>query len=50
MLVPANDQRLSLIILNNSAGIAYLGTATGVTAANGIPPLAASASLADTTG
>lgn len=48
MLVPANDQRLSLVIVNNSAAIVYLGTATGVTAANGLP-LAAGASLTDTT-
>lgn len=47
MLVPSNDQRLSLIILNNSAGIVYLGNATGVTAANGLP-IAAGASLTDT--
>ncbi|HEY8694843.1 MAG TPA: hypothetical protein VIR57_19105 [Chloroflexota bacterium] len=48
-LVASNDQRLSLIILNNSAGIAYVGTAPGpITAANGLP-LAAGASLTDTT-
>ena len=46
-IAASNDQRLSLIILNNSAGIVYLGNATGITAANGLP-LAAGASLTDT--
>ena len=49
VVLPANSERLSAVILNNSAGVVYLGSGTaGLSAANGLP-LAAGASLTDTT-
>lgn len=39
LIVPANAQRLSLIVVNTSSGTVYLGQDTTVTTSNGIPML-----------
>jgi hypothetical protein len=43
----SNSDRLSAVILNNSAGVVYLGVSSPITTANGMP-LAAGASYTDT--
>jgi hypothetical protein len=47
-LLAANPDRRSAVIVNNSAGIVYVGKDNTVSAANGIP-LVAGGSIADTT-
>jgi hypothetical protein len=46
-VLATNSNRLSAIIVNNSAGTVYLGSDNGVTGSSGIP-LAAGASFNDT--
>jgi hypothetical protein len=46
LVLGANNERLTAVIINNSAGVVYLGKDATVAVANGLP-LAANASFTD---